>query len=975
MVLLALGLTASGLQGQSIVRGSMEGSVRSVDGEPVGSAALIVRPLGTGLEYVAVTGSDGTASLSFMDPGSYELLVEALGYRPVLVTPLDVPVGDRVHIEVELTPAEGVVAQVDTVAPAVDPASRWTAGGARLRPGVTRWVPTSTEGLAEVAPLVTALDRSLGVEGLPASETSTFIDGVPFAPARLPGLRGQATWSPILARSGTSWLRALLAPGDVEWTGGGGVVAATTRNGGSLADPVRLEGGWSGSSLWSSTEHGFTSPDFTSLWGSGHASIALVPDTSHLFLSGDGMVRRIPRPARLSADAAAQLGTLDEALVQALSLPSIAETRRVTGLARLDWRLNPTRRLGLRAAVGHLERTLEGQGLPLLAYGRDPASTGTDFSVVADLTTQPGDRLTVELRGGVSGSSREVRGGDAAQALVVEDAALLGGAAGSDADISRLDLSFLSAVHYQFEGGSAFKAGGQVRATRHTSRHTPYRGGRFVYPELSDVPSGVAAGIASSGPEVSFSGAEAAVFAQYLWAPNPGLRFTFGGRLDYETISSEARPNEDFRAVTGIDNTDYPERFLTPGFGASATWDLTGGAGRVLFLAAGSVQSGDLDPAFLHEVFASSQGATVTRFVGADAGWPGSDLPGDATGRGPLSLLGPDTRPPQHVRVHGGILARIGPSTSLYVGGSARRTDFLLRRRDLNLSANPAASDPFGRPIVGALQKEGGLVTLAGDGHRRFSGFDAVWALDPDGYSTHRAATVGLEHRRGPLELAASYTRSVTEDNWLGAGLASPETAQQPGLPDQLTPWAEGTSDFDVPDRLVASARVALGDRAAVGGVYRYASGRPFTPGYRWGVDANGDGSGFNDPAFVPSSGDLGALTGTWSCLQDMAGDFAVRNGCRGEGRHGLDLRLELRLADIGGLPLQVVVDGFNVVERTGGLRDTALLLVDPDGELTTSDGGGTIGIPVSVNPDFGRVLIPDSPGTFLRVGVRLGGR
>lgn len=977
VLFLVLGTGAGGLSAQSIVAGSVEVMVRSPAGEPVASAAVALRPLGAGPERSSVTARAGGATLAFVHAGSYELVVEALGYRPVLVTPVEVPVGERVFVEVELAAAEGVVAEVDTVPYTGARFSRWTPEGVRLRPSVVAGIPTRTEDLTAVARLVSAADPVLGAEGLPASSTTTFLDGLPFTPARHPGLRGQSVWSPVVARSGIAGFQALLAPGDVEWLGGGPIFSATTRTAATSSEPVALEGSWSGSPVWSSTEADFTGREFSSVWGSGHASIGLVPDTSHLFLSADGVLLQLPAAPRLSPSDAGRLGNLDDALVRALTAPTLTEIRRVTGLGRLDWWFSPSTRLGVRAAVGTFDRSLEGAGVPSLEYGAGPAERGVDFSVMGDLTLRESERLTVEFRGGVAGSSRELRGGDAAQALVVEDAALLGGAAGSGADVSRLDVSFASAAHYLFRDASSLKAGGQFRATRHTSRSTPYQGGRFIFADLDAVPAGFSRGVTSDAPEVTFTSAEAGVFAQYLWSPRPGVRFTFGGRADYETFTSEALLDTAFQEATGLDNTAYPTSFITPGFGASALWDLTGGTGRVVFMGAGSLQSGDLDPSFLHEAYASSEEGRVSRYLGTDAGWPGAALPGAAVSRPALSILGPDTRPPQHVRVQGGFLFRVAGSTSLFVGGSARRTDFLVRRRDLNLTASPVVVDQDGRPLLGVLRKEGGLVTVDGESHRRFPGFDAVWALDPDGFSTYRAATVGFEHRGERLELAATYTRSVTEDNWLGAAGPAPEAALAPGVGNGADgdPWAEGRSDFDIPDRLVATARLQVGGFATVGGVYRFESARPFTPGFRRGVDANGDGSGFNDPAFVPAASDLGALATAWPCLTDMAGGFAERNGCRGERRHGLDLRLELRLADIAGRPLQIVVDGLNVLETVDGLRDTALLLVDESGTLGSSDGGARVQVPVRVNPGFGDVLIPDSPGTFVRIGVRLGGR
>ena len=70
---------------------------------------------------------------------------------------------------------------------------------------------------------------------------------------------------------------------------------------------------------------------------------------------------------------------------------------------------------------------------------------------------------------------------------------------------------------------------------------------------------------------------------------------------------------------------------------------------------------------------------------------------------------------------------------------------------------------------------------------------------------------------------------------------------------------------------------------------------------------------------------------------------------------------------------VHVTADVFGLVEPRGGLRDEALLLVDPAAPIQTSPGG-IVTIPTLVNPDFGRVVLPQSRGRILRVGIRIGG-
>jgi hypothetical protein len=152
--------------------------------------------------------------------------------------------------------------------------------------------------------------------------------------------------------------------------------------------------------------------------------------------------------------------------------------------------------------------------------------------------------------------------------------------------------------------------------------------------------------------------------------------------------------------------------------------------------------------------------------------------------------------------------------------------------------------------------------------------------------------------------------------------------------------------------------------------VYRYRSGYPFTPGFRPGVDANGDGAS-NDPAFVDDTvSGMAAVMAKNSCLRSQVGQFAQRNACRSPGVSSLDLRLDVPTVNLGGYPLSLTVDLINLLESDVGLVDQALYLVDPTRALTTV--GSVTHVPLKANPNFGNVLIRDSSGRYLRVGLRV---
>ena len=157
-------------------------------------------------------------------------------------------------------------------------------------------------------------------------------------------------------------------------------------------------------------------------------------------------------------------------------------------------------------------------------------------------------------------------------------------------------------------------------------------------------------------------------------------------------------------------------------------------------------------------------------------------------------------------------------------------------------------------------------------------------------------------------------------------------------------------------------------------GTYRFRSAYPFTAGYRAGVDANGDGSALNDVAFVPDDPAVLDLALDWNCLDTAVGRFAKRNSCRGKGVHALDFRLSIDFFPSSGRRLELVVEGFNLLESEVGLRDTALLLVDGSRQLSIDPATGDVDVPVTVNPNFGEIVTSTSPGRMIRIGFRFGG-
>src|SRR6185436_832230 len=95
---------------------------------------------------------------------------------------------------------------------------------------------------------------------------------------------------------------------------------------------------------------------------------------------------------------------------------------------------------------------------------------------------------------------------------------------------------------------------------------------------------------------------------------------------------------------------------------------------------------------------------------------------------------------------------------------------------------------------------------------RRFGAYDAVWALNSDGWSTYRAVSVAFESPQwsGGL-LFLNYTVSETRDNLFGLTRERPWASLPPiATASGVKDWAEGRSDLDVPQRATIGAVVKL---------------------------------------------------------------------------------------------------------------------------------------------------------------------
>jgi hypothetical protein len=962
---MAAGAFVSPVRAQSLSAGALSGIVRDEASRPVGGVDVTVLDDITGIRRSRITPRQGNFTFELLLPGDYSVLVQRFGYRPVVYRRVPVRAGSRIELQVTLvegTPGTGV----DTVAyPGVP------AGGAHVAlhggpPGDDFAELADQSRLATGASsLLPGTDGDLGAEGLPGRLGALAVDGMPRWSPRHPRVMSGELDGAAFPQAGVRAVELLSGGFDAEWPGAtGGVLAVSTVPGSrDFTTNISASAGPEGQSA--------------AIIMSG----AAVKDTAHFAIgfAGTRLAPELPSPWLDSSISAATAGIAQDSFNTDLS-PYRATytpvTTNLTGFGRFDWIAAPGQLLSVRMSASKL--TADDPAL-----GPDqPVSLGSqllssDYSLAAALTSVIAVRFGNEFRAAVDGGTHTYNG-ISLPGTVFPDAGL---AAGSSAllpgSFKRLTARFSETGHMRFTAGT-LKAGFQFAFNSFDQTYTDGRAGTYYFGDSTGFATRTGAFRQTVGtlPAAKFSTSTVAFFSQLMLHPSEGLSVLLGFRAERNTPpTSDLRQNAEWLRLTGIDNTAVgkPSVLILPRGGLA--WTL-GAAHRWQVVAAGGLFTEQDDPGEWAEAITHATGAQVRRGNGALGAWPGvpDSTVAPVIGQS-LTLLGANYRPPRTGR---GIFSIVGNlnGTILRLQGNYRHTDFLPMRRDLNLALNTRAQDQYGRPLYGTLDKFGGVLAAVPGSNRRFAGFDDVSSLDPAAYSDYYGFTVGLERDlpRG-LGLMAMYTYSKTTDNWFGARASGAEGQFSPVTDSAgIASWVDGRSDFDVPHRLTLGAMMRFGARARLAVLYRWRSGYPFTPGFRDGVDANGDGSARNDPAFVTDTvAGAADVIAANSCLTSQVGQLAERNSCREPSLGSLELRLAIGLGRLGGKArTELLIDAYNVMMTGADVTDHALYLVDPARPLSTNATTGVTTVPLLGNPNFGQPLVKRKLDPAFRLGLRI---
>ncbi|MDH3290761.1 MAG: TonB-dependent receptor [Gemmatimonadota bacterium] len=965
---------------QSISAGRISGVVVDAGGRTIADAIAWLRDRTTGVERFAESASDGRFVFSQLHPGSYDVRAEQLGYRPKHVRDIRLGPGAAVTISMVLEPTEPPVTVTDSVPFGGAPADA-APGVAHAFPyRVADRLPLVDRDLSALADL-TARGAGLQLDGLGPSASAVAVDGTLHPMARHPYLPTDALDAMAFPRMAFHGASVLSSPVDLEWGGPIGDALSAYSRRGTREFSASLYADWAGTAGAGSDYFDPNAVGHSSFRGGALVSGPIIPDTAHFMIGAEAQRLQLPQaPAWIptSLDSALLQVALDSFSVDLgpYAAPRAVERRLITAFGRFDWDFSQRHRASAWASFANAKDDEADRG-PDGILGFQSGVEGTDVAATAAILSALSDNVGNEFRVGFETSSREygatvypgTRVGVSGQAFGTDPA--------QPGTFKRTGASVSNALHVQL-GAVRVKLGLGAGLASHDQTYAFGGDASYWFSDPDAYGAGLGAYLRTNGspPRSRFSSLRVTGLLQNTWTVSAGLDLRFGLRWDGEWLpADEVVRNDEWLTLTGLVN-DSIDSFLSkfsPRFGFR--WTL-GSEAEWVVQGSGTVQRGEFDPALMGEVIREAGRTTVSRGIG-DVGWRdgnGTDV-SDVGAR--LSVLGPEFQDPRSSKLSLGIARKLGTDGLLEVSAHYRHTDFLARRHDLNRLPSTAGQDQHGRPLYGTLVKEGGVIAADPTSNRRFAGFELVSALDPDGYSDYWGVTARLEQPVGRFfRLLASYTYSQATDNVLTGRHGGPY-AQLTPFPDSLSgaDWADGRSDFDVPHRAAVGVELRpIGrDGFTLAALYRYRSGLPFTPGFPNGVDANGDGSASNDPAFVNDAfPGLSDLYAGWDCLRIRADQFAARNACRDPAVSTLDLRIGLGPFWLGGYPFELWTEVLNVTDAQLVSRDHALFLVDPAAALTTDPVSGQVAVPLLLNENFGEPLSYRGNGRAVRFGLRV---
>lgn len=977
-------LSGAPLAAQSLTAGGLTATVVDENGVPLKGVTVTVERRGTAFRLLE-TDHAGRIALPSVAVGRYDILAEQFGFQPVRARGADVVAGGMTAVRIRLVrrpPPITAVTELPADATVTVPVAGRRLGASDLtRLDRRRDAGDATRAFTDaIAPNDGRDGALLGAFGHRASQSYLMIDGVQEAFLRHPGLPSEAPSTPLFARDGLSQFVASSSTADAEFRATPGLLLSGLTQRGGERFTFRPYVAFSGSKAGGKAADNPGDSSATSLEGGIAMGGPLKGDTASWFLRAD--YRQLEQPTadpfvvRSGGDPRSGIATASSQLGASAAswlAPTIRGWKGGSVMGRLDWRLSERTQFGARFGGASWTEESAQVGTDVVS-GAGNKLEAKDVSGALALT-HAGEEWISETRLGVHSAKRDWTGASLPFTGFVAEGIAIGDARSLPGSFKETGFELSEAITYH-SGAHQLKGGFAARRTNSTYDWFPGSAGRYDVGTAATfgTPTGAFYQASRTGAAEELGITELSAFGEDLWQLRPTFALTFGARYQKSELPHDVvKAYDPWARVSGVRNDIVPIKKAGVSPRAGFIWQA---APKTAVRASGGMIAGDYDLLALAEASQFDGDVRVRRATGALT-WPRLGEASGAPFVGPaLTLFGPDVRRPRDITGEASLEQRFDAATTLTVSGMYRHGDYQLRRDDMNRAVAPLSTAADGRSVWGTLEQYGGLLVPTVGSNRRFRDFDMVYGLASTGYTDYYGATLSLERRvTSGLSLVASYTYSKTEDNLVGQLSADPADRLSPFADGRgVANWDEGRSDLDVPHRFAATATLTTGGSTplSLAARYRWRSGLPFTAGFRRGVDANGDGSGGNDPASLASSiPGMADLVSKHDCLKTAANGIATRNACRDDAVSALDLRLEVGLPLGGARRVALTVDAFNVVSTETGLFDHAAVLVNPAGAVAV-DAAGRTALPLIANPDFGTLLSRRGEPRVVRIGLRV---
>lgn len=443
-------------------------------------------------------------------------------------------------------------------------------------------------------------------------------------------------------------------------------------------------------------------------------------------------------------------------------------------------------------------------------------------------------------------------------------------------------------------------------------------------------------------PRAKWKAIQYGFYVQDEWTVKPGLKLTYGIRLDIPTFPDKPSYNpavdSTFKPLGYDISTDkVPKAQFMWGPRLGINWDLLGD--RSLQLRGGvGLFTGRVPYVWISNQYSNTgmefarlflTGSAVPDFVPDPYNPPRGGTPIATT---EINVTAPNYKLPQVWRVSLGVDKTLPLGFIATIEGQYTKTVNDILYQDINLKPQGYLSD--GRPIYGTwsystrrwtVQKYNNiftnviLLTNTNQGYTYNLTFQLERPLAPDGIYAKFAYTYGMSKDIN------SGTSSLALSQWRFNHAIDPNN---PGL---------SYSSFDYRHRILAilSYRYEIfgGIAATIGLFYNGLSGQPYS--WLYSGDVNGDGQTSNDLVYIPKDKDdiilvdatgntlpkdnvaydqLFAFIDSDPYLSKNKGKFAERMGARGPWSHQVDARLAIEIPSIRGQKLEITFDVLNLL-------------------------------------------------------------